>query len=158
MLSLFFTVNAGQQTTSRLLWSFGRDNGFLFSKYFAAVSDTWEVPIWCLVFNAFWVMVEGCIYIGSTVAFNAILSSCITLGMVSYAIPCALLLYRGRTSEVLPQTRGFKLRWGFGWLANAATVVFAVIEVVFFAFPPALPVSGSSMSKLFSMPASMAVS
>ena len=124
--NLTFTVNAGQQTTSRLLWSFGRDNGFLFSKYFSAVSSKWEVPIWCLIFNAFWVMVEGCIYVASTTAFNAILSSCITLGMVSYAIPCALLLYQKRTSQVLPQNRTFKLRWGFGWFANAATVVFAV--------------------------------
>ena len=147
-MSLFFTVNAGQQTTSRLLWSFGRDNGFICSKYFARVSTTWEVPIWCLIFNAFWVMVEGCIYIGSTTAFNAILSSCITLGMVSYAIPCALLLYRQRTSAILTEQRTFKLRWGFGWFANAVTIVGAVVEVVFFAFPPAIPVTATSMSKL----------
>lgn len=151
-LNLGFVANASQQTTSRLLWAFGRDNGFIFSKIFSALSPRLEVPVWCLLINAFWVLVFGCIYLGSSTAFNAILNSCIILQMVSFAIPCALLLLRRRSSVVLPETRAFKLRGALGWIANTVVIITAIIQVVFFSFPPAIPVTGTSMSKMFLQP------
>lgn len=146
-LNLGFVANASQQTTSRLLWAFGRDNGLILSKTFSSLHRRLEVPVWSLLINSFWVLVFGCIYLGSTAAFNAILNSCIILQIVSFAIPCILLLLRKRSPSILPENRTFKLRGALGWIANTIVVITAIIQVVFFSFPPALPVSGSSMSK-----------
>lgn len=148
-LNLGFVANASQQTTSRLLWAFGRDNGFMFSGVFSTVHPGLEIPLWSLLINAFWVLVFGCIYLGSSAAFNAILNSAIILQIVSFAIPCTLLLWQKRSPLLLPESRSFKLPGAVGWIANIGVVITAIIQVVFFTFPPALPVSGSTMSKIF---------
>ena len=62
----FFILNAVQQTSSRLTWSFARDNGFLFSKYLHRIHPTLEVPVYALVLNWFIVFVCGCIFLASS--------------------------------------------------------------------------------------------
>lgn len=136
-----------QQTASRLTWSFARDNALIGSRYLGAIHPELSVPIWCLVANNAIVFIIGCIFLGSSTAFNAFIGTGLILQQVTYAIPAALLIYRGRSAHFLPSRRPFKLPGVFGWFANIFTVIFAVVVVVFYNFPVFLPVTASNMSK-----------
>lgn len=139
---------AVQQTASRLTWSFARDDAISGSKRFLGhIHSTLEVPVWALVANNSIVFIIGCIYLGSSTAFNAFIGTGLVLQQVTYAIPAALLMYRGRSSRFLPVNRPFKLIWPLGWMVNFFTVAFAIIVVIFYNFPVILPVGASNMSK-----------
>lgn len=143
-----FVVNAVQQTSSHLIWAFGRDNGLVLSKQLAQMHHGLEVPVWSLLANAVVIFICGCIYLASTAAFNALINTTIILQMISFAMPCFLLMCRGRSENFLAKNRWFRLPGWLGWTCNATVVVFAIIEVVFFDLPTSIPTTGSSMSKL----------
>jgi len=149
--ALCFSVNAMQQTASRMTWAFAQDGGLFGAKRLSAIHQRLEVPLWALIANAVVVFVIGCIYLGSVVAFNAVIGCCIILQMTSFAIPIMLLLVQKRNTVVLPENRPFKHPSWLGWSANITVVGFAIIEIVFFTFPPAIPVSGSTMSTYIPM-------
>jgi choline transport protein len=90
------------------------------------------------------VIVFGCIFLGSTSAFNAITAASVTALGVSYAIPIAINCMRGR--RMLPETRNFKLPEAFAWFANLLGIAYVVVTTVLFVFPPELPVTGSNMN------------
>jgi choline transport protein len=148
---LFFVINAVQQTSSHMIWAFARDDAIVLSRPLAIMHPTLEVPVWALIANAAIVFVFGCIYLASSAAFNALVNTCIVLQAVSYAIPCALLMARGRSADLLLEKRYFKLPHWLGWAANAITVIWATMELVFFSFPTTLPTTGSGMSKIIVM-------
>jgi choline transport protein len=151
MILLFIAATvaliAVQQTASRLTWSLGRDNAFLGSKFLGRVHSSVQVPVWALVLNNFIVFIIGFIYLGSSTAFNAFIGTGLILQQVTYAIPAVLVMYRRRSSEYLPSNRPFKLRGLLGWIVNIATVVFAIVVVIFYDLPVVLPVTGSNMSE-----------
>ena len=103
--------------------------------------------MWAIVFNAGVVFIIGCIYLGSSTAFNAFIGTGLILQHVSYAFPALLLLYRGRAGSWLPESRKFRLPGAIGWTANLTTVGLAVLVLVFYNFPTVMPVTGSNMSK-----------
>jgi choline transport protein len=138
---------AVQQTASRLTWSLGRDNALLGSEFLSRVHPTLKVPVWALLLNGFIVFIIGFIYLGSSTAFNAFIGTGLILQQITYAIPAALLVYRRRSTNYLPSNRPFKLFGPMGWVANLATIAFAIVVLVFYNFPVVLPVSGSNMSK-----------
>jgi len=113
-----------------------------FSRFFARVHPTLGVPLNALILTVVLVCIFGCIFLGSTAALNAILSASVVALGVSYGIPVAILLCRGRS--VLPKG-SFNLG-KFGYFCNIVGVAFVLITTVFFCFPPAIPTSGSSMN------------
>ncbi|KAL7946070.1 amino acid/polyamine transporter I [Trichoderma barbatum] len=144
-----FILIATQQTTSRLIWALARDRGLIFSTKFAKLSPKFgDIPVAALILDAGLIFVCGCISLGSTAAFNALVGAFSLMQMISFALPAALLIYRGRSEKVLPRKRAFKVPEIVGWACNIGTVIAAVIETVFFTFPTILPVTGSNMSKL----------
>ncbi|KIW64822.1 hypothetical protein PV04_09729 [Phialophora macrospora] len=145
-LVLLFAINAMQQTASRMTWAMANDGGMFGANYISKIHPSLEVPVWALFANAFVVLVAGCIFLGSAIAFNAIIGTSIILQVFSFAIPAALLILRRRSPEVLPSKRPFKLPSWLGYSANALTVVTAIVEVIFYDFPPAIPVDGSTMN------------
>jgi choline transport protein len=147
LLTGVFALNASQQTASRLTWSFARDNALVFSKFIRRIHPSLGVPVYALFFNAFVVFIIGCIYLGSTTAFNAIIGTGLILQQLSYGIPSALLLWRKRDARFLPtKDQTFNLGW-LGWIVHPICVGWALLSLVFFEFPTSLPVSGSTMSK-----------
>lgn len=113
------------------------------------------------------VIIFGCVYLGSSSALNAILSSSVVMLQVSYCVPISILLIRGRKlldeiaaeedrefqtieerqQEGLDQGTGSKRNYNlgrFGWAINAWAVLFSLFTSVFFLFPPELPTTGSS--------------
>jgi choline transport protein len=149
LLAAFFALNATQQTASRLTWSFARDNALFGSRWLGKIDSQQQVPIAALVFNFFVMFIIGCIYLGSTSAFNAFISTGLILQHLTYAFPAALLMVRGRSTIWLPDSRYFRMPSVLGWVANLMTVLFAILVLVFYDFPTALPVTGSSMSEFY---------
>lgn len=145
LLTGYFSLNACQQTASRLTWSFARDKALVFSNHIGRIHPGLGVPVWALIANAVVVFVMGCIYLGSTVAFNAIVGTCLILMHVTIAIPILFLMASGRDSRFLPE----KGHWNMGvagWLFNFISVIWALIVLVFYCFPATNPTSGSAMN------------
>lgn len=88
LLAMFFACQGACTVASRLLMTFGRDNGMAqLSKYFGSVHPKLLVPQWSILFVAVVVVIFGLINLGSSVALNAIISSAIVFLQVSYFIP-----------------------------------------------------------------------
>ena len=159
-------------TSSRMTFAFARDGGLPASAFWWKVHPKLGVPLNALYLNVVVVVVFGCIYLGSTVAFNAIIAASVVALGVSYGmflpwagiglfwpeawmraynltgIPVALCLAAGRRN--LPE-RAFALPSWLGWTANVIGLVYTIVTTVLFLFPPALPVSGASMVSKFSV-------
>ncbi|KAK3683065.1 hypothetical protein LTR37_020603 [Vermiconidia calcicola] len=130
-------------TSSRMTFAFARDGGLPASALWWKVHPKLGVPMNALYLNCFVVLIFGCIYLGSTVAFNAIISASVTALGVSYGIPVALNIMTLRRK--LPE-RQFRLPGGLGWAANIIGLVYTIITTVLFLFPPFIPVTGTSMN------------
>jgi choline transport protein len=149
LMIILFVIVAMQQTAGCLTWALARDDALLFSKKLGIMHDRLGVPAWSLLTNSALVFLAGCVYLISPTAFSALINSSIVLQIVSFAMPCALLMLRGRSERVLPADRAFSVPSWLGWIANAIVVIAAIIETVFFDFPAALPISISTMSKSY---------
>ena len=65
-LAGFIAAIGSVQTSSRLTWSFARDDALLFSQHLKKMDPKLGVPLWALLFNAFWLFIIGCIYLASS--------------------------------------------------------------------------------------------
>lgn len=142
VLTSFGCTIACQTWQARLCWSFSRDQGLLGSRYWSRVNKSAGLPINAHLMSVFWDAVIGCIYMGSTTAYNALVTACITFLLFSYAIPIICLLVRGRNN----------IKHGPFWLgpvglfANVITLSWTVFAAVFFCFPFTMPVESGSMN------------
>lgn len=143
LICFVFAGIAVMTTSSRMTFAFAHDGGLPASAIWWKVHKGLGVPLNALYLNVVVVVVFGCIYLGSTVpSFAIIAASVVALG-VSYGIPVALSLASFRRK--LPE-RSFALPEWLGWTANIIGLIYTVVTTVLFLFPPALPVSGSSMN------------
>ena len=141
-----FALIGAQQTASRLTWSLARDRAIIGSHWLSQINRQCQVPMWGLIFNFSIMFVIGCIYLGSSSAFNAFIGTGLVLQHISYAIPAALLLYRKRSEDWLPRERSFRLPRLVGFVVNITTIGFAILVLIFYDFPTTMPVSGSNMN------------
>ena len=96
VLAATFALVGAQQTGSRLTWSFARDHALMGSRWLGRMHPTFEVPVWSLLFNYAIMFIIGCIYLGSSSAFNAFIGTGLVLQHISYAFPAVLLMCRKR--------------------------------------------------------------
>ncbi|RMJ22433.1 Amino acid permease, partial [Aspergillus sp. HF37] len=139
-------LTAVHQTASRLTWSFSRDEALIFSSRLSRIHPSLGVPVLALILNGILVLLVGIVYIISTTAFNAFISTTVIVAQISYAVPAFILLCRRRPAHFLPPSRKFRLPAVLGYFANGVTVVWAVILLVFFCFPKQFPVTGGNMN------------
>lgn len=132
-------------SVSRLIWAFSRDKGLPFSGFFSHITP-WNSCPSNAVFSL-WVAVSllSLINIGSTAAFNALISLT-TLGFYfSYAIPTTMFAIR-RFNKENPIRFG---PWSMGKLGlpvNILAVGFCIFLIIFLPFPSVLPVTGLNMN------------
>lgn len=131
-------------TTGRLTWAFARDNGLPFSKTLAKVHPTLKVPTNATIACTGVSILYGLIYIASTTAFNSIISMAILSLNITYVIPQAIALLRGR-ANVLPK-RHFDLGPYFGPFCNAFSVHWVALYIMLFCLPEFLPVTVRNMN------------
>ncbi|KAL6898435.1 amino acid/polyamine transporter I [Trichoderma evansii] len=144
VICMVFTSTALMTTSSRMSYAFARDRGLPFSHIFAKVHPTLNVPLNALIWTASWIIVLGCIFLGSTSAFNAIVSASVVAIGITYAIPPGINCLRRR--KMLPDSRPFKMHNTLGWIANIIGIVWTIITTVLFLFPPEPQVTPSNMN------------
>ncbi|GAA6022716.1 hypothetical protein JCM10207_008076 [Rhodosporidiobolus poonsookiae] len=148
IVSMFFAAQGIMCASSRMNHAFARDRGLPFSGFFTRLNSRTGVPDRCVLLTVVWCTIFALVYLGSSATFSAILSSSVVLLNCSYVVPPTLLLIRGRhllRPESFPEPT-FTLGPILGPIANIVALAFTVLTTVFFLFPPALPVSGSSMN------------
>jgi choline transport protein len=122
LVCLLFATISIMTTSSRMTYAFARDGGLPFSRIFAKVHPELDVPLNALILTTVLVVIFGCIFLGSSSAFNAIVSASVVALGITYAIPPLINCLRGR--RMLPETRPFRLPGIFGWIANLVSVLF----------------------------------
>jgi amino acid transporter len=134
MLGLCFIhgTNGSITTSSRLIYSMARDNGFFFSRYFNHINPKLEVPVRTIIFTYIFNVLFGALYLGPTVAFNAFIASCTILLNISYAFPIFVLVIRGR--GILAPHQHSHTRWKlgnfWGYLANWTACLYVSVTSV----------------------------
>jgi choline transport protein len=141
---ILFAETAIMTTSSRMTYAFARDGGVPWSKFFAKVHPRLGQPLNSLMLSAGLTILFGLILIGSSSAFNALISASVVALGVSYAIPIAINVCRGR--KMLPP-RAFALPEPLGWAANLLGLAYTIVTTILFLFPPELPVTSTNMSK-----------
>ncbi|GAA5948583.1 hypothetical protein JCM21900_005181 [Sporobolomyces salmonicolor] len=148
LVAMEFAAQGILCASSRMTHAFARDHGLPFSKFFSKLNPRTGVPDRAVILTSVLVIIFGLIYLGSSSALNAILSSSVVFLNVSYCIPIALLLFRGRhllRPESFPEPT-WTLGPILGPVANSIALAFTVFTTVFFLFPPDLPVTPSNMN------------
>jgi len=143
LICVLFAEIAIMTTSSRMTYAFARDGGLPLSKVFAKVHPRLGQPLNALMLAAGLAILFGLIIIGSTSAFNALIAASVVALGVSYAIPVAINVCRGR--KMLP-SRAFTLPGPFGWIANLIGIAYTIVTTVLFLFPPVLPVTTTNMN------------
>ncbi|PLN82880.1 putative amino acid permease [Aspergillus taichungensis] len=132
-----------QLSTGRMVWAFARDDGLPFSKTWAKVHPRLGSPFNAQLCVAVIIALLGCIYLGSSTAFNAMMSSAVTINNLAYLVPILTNVLLGRST----MHRGpFFLHYAAGMAVNIVTVCWLVFAIVFFSFPYYQPVSASNMN------------
>jgi amino acid transporter len=126
-------VNFGA-STARQTFAFARDNGLPFSAWIARVDSRKKVPSNAVLLSSCIAAVLALINIGSTTAFNAIVSLQVVSLMFTYAVSLSCILYRRLTWPAsLPSARWSLGRWGV--LVNVIGLVY-VLFAGFWSFWP----------------------
>ena len=130
-------------TASRTLWTLSRDNATPTAGFFARVNPTFKDPFNSIFLCSIICTVMGCIYVGSTTAFNAFVGSYVILSTLSY--PAAILPHLlSRRANVAPGW--FWMKGPIGYIVNGVSVLYIVAFIVVFCFPFALPVTAKTMN------------
>ena len=107
VLALTWSCAIGITTTaSRMTWSFARDKGTPFDQFLSKVAPHNKVPINAIFTVCGFAMLLQCIYFGSSVAFNDVVSLTITGFYCSYLIPCSFLLWHRIRGDIMPYKSG----------------------------------------------------
>jgi amino acid transporter len=143
MICIGLTVIGLYITCGRTLWALSRDRATPYSKTFAHVHPKLEVPVWSTVVSAALVTILGCIYVGSTTAFNAFVGSFILMSSSSYlAAILPNLLQKRKTIIYGP----FHLKGWIGFVINGVACSYMLVWFVIYCFPYSLPTDAQSMN------------
>ncbi|KAE8317948.1 amino acid/polyamine transporter I [Aspergillus transmontanensis] len=127
---------------SRLCWSFARDRGLPFSPFLSKIHPTLDVPFNAHSVSCFIVGLLGLLYLGSSTAFNSMVSACIVLLYTSYVVPVIALLYKGRDN--IPHGPFWLGR--VGWVCNWVVLAWTLFCLVVYSFPSVYPVTTGNMN------------
>ncbi|EXJ63331.1 uncharacterized protein A1O5_11652 [Cladophialophora psammophila CBS 110553] len=122
-------------TASRQLFAFARDKGLPFHTWFAKVGSRFEIPINAVLFTVCFSVLFSLVNIGSTVAFNQILSLGVAALLSSYFISIACVTWRRVCNQPLLD-RVFDLG-RFGIPINLAALAFLALAFTMSFFPGA---------------------
>lgn len=118
---------------------------FPFSTYLSIIDKKTSLPIRSVFTTSGFLVLLGLINIGSTTAFNAILSLAVLGLHMSYLIPTGFMLWcRLHTPEILAYGP-WKLG-KMGVVVNIVSILYLSFTCIFMVFPPYQPVSAVNMN------------
>ncbi|KAJ3801608.1 amino acid transporter [Lentinula aff. detonsa] len=140
-LAQFMAAVTAFTASSRLYYALARDNAFPAKGAFMAL-NRYQAPYVGVWLSALIGCVISCAYIGSVIAFNAILSSAAIAVMLSYLQPIAIRVFWPSSLTV----RGpFHLgKWS--WPINVMSLAFTSFICVLFILPTGFPVNKNNMN------------
>lgn len=127
---------------ARLMWSFSRDRGLPGSRWWSVVHPKMQIPFNAHSVSCFIDAILGLLYLGSTAAFNSMVTATITLLYISYAIPTVCLLIKGRNNI----KHGPFWLGNFGLAANIVMLLWTLFTLIMYSFPYTKPVYSSTMN------------
>lgn len=143
---LLILISAGNittlATTSREVFAFSRDRGFPFSAWLSRIDGSHLIPFNAVYATAFWSGVLCLINLGSTFAFETIVSLTLLALLSTYMLSIGCVLLKRLRGESLPSAR-----WSLGRLGlpvNAFAFAYSGFALVFSCFPVGLPVDTST--------------
>ncbi|KAJ5109796.1 Amino acid/polyamine transporter I [Penicillium argentinense] len=142
-LATFPTLIGTFVTGGRMWWSLARDNATPFASYFAQVHPTLNSPVRATVAMSAMVTCLGCIYVGSTTAFQALISSFIVLSTLSYFGAICPHVLTGRRN-IVPGP--FYMGKHLGMAVNIVSLLYILVTVIFFCFPLVMPATVQNMN------------
>lgn len=142
-IATFPTLIGTLTTGGRMWYSLARDNATPFASFFKQVDPKHDSPIRATVAMSSMVTCLGLIYLGSTTAFQSLVSSFIVLSTLSYfgAIASHVLTNR---KNIVPGP--FYMGHKCGMIINVLALVYIIVTVVFFCFPFVKPVTVHNMN------------
>ncbi|KAF4594931.1 amino acid permease [Ophiocordyceps camponoti-floridani] len=143
LVCLVFALLSVMTTSSRIIYAFARDGGLPASTVFARVHPKLGQPLNALALSSAVVVLFGLIFMASSSAFNAIMSSSVVALDLSYAMPIAIRCLRGRSRLVQGQ---WKLSPVLGWTVDVVSLAYITLTTFLFLLPPVRPVTGTNMN------------
>ncbi|TKA83850.1 hypothetical protein B0A55_00119 [Friedmanniomyces simplex] len=136
---------AYQASTGRQTFAFARDGGMPFSKWIGHINLKYHLPVNAILLTAIITLLLCLINLGSSDAFNAILSLAAVAQMATYSISISCVLYRRLTApQLLPKAQWGLGRWGVP--VNAAGAAYAWFAFFWAFWPSSTPVTANSMN------------
>ncbi|EXJ90388.1 hypothetical protein A1O1_03489 [Capronia coronata CBS 617.96] len=143
---LLFCVAAcmvgGYITAGRALWALARDGATPFPHHIGKVSTKFGMPLVATLVCGCIVTVLGCIYVGSTTAFNAFVGSFVLMSSASYVAAILPHVLTGRKNITYGPFRLGKL----GLPINLIACGYIIVWFVIYCFPYSLPTDAQSMN------------
>lgn len=132
-------VISSQLSTGRMFWAFSRDGALPFSNTWSKVNHRLQMPMNSQFAVTAIVAALGCLYLGSSTAFNSLLGSAVTINNCAYLVPILTNLLTGRRNmyKGVFHMSGYK-----GFVVNIVTVCWLTFAIIFFSFPYYKPVTG----------------
>ncbi|KAF2662263.1 amino acid transporter [Lophiostoma macrostomum CBS 122681] len=137
------SLNAQWVTSGRIVWALARDGGVPFAKYFSHVDEKRVFPLRSTLLAGAFICIYGVIYLASTNAFNSIVTSAVLYLNMSYTIPQAVVVCRGR--KILPNCY-MSLGPIVGYFCNIFSIVAVLALIVIYSFPATNPTTLGSMN------------
>ncbi|KAK5215529.1 polyamine transporter tpo5 [Exophiala xenobiotica] len=122
-------------TASREVFAFSRERGFPFSKWLSKMERKRNIPFNAVYATAFWSAVLCLINIGSTTAFNIIISLTLLALLSTYMLSIGCVCLKRIRGETLPPARWSLGRYGLA--INLFAVFYSAFAIVFSCFPEA---------------------
>ncbi|KAL5044339.1 hypothetical protein BDW71DRAFT_199029 [Aspergillus fruticulosus] len=133
-------------SAARMVWALARDQALPGHKYLLRIDLNTEMPTRAILATSTILALLGLINIGSTTAFNAILSLAVLGLQVSYLVPVMLMLWRRLSPAKSTLNYG---PWRLGALGvpiNIVSVLYLSYTTIFMVFPPYQPVTAENMN------------
>ena len=142
LMTSFGCVIACHTWQARLCWSFSRDNGLPYSKFWGKIDSKSNLPLNAHLMSCVCIAILGLLYLASDTAFNSLITGCISFLLFSYAIPIGLLVfYKKREIPHGPFWLG-----KIGLFFNFVLLGWTLFALVFFSFPFIRPVAADNMN------------
>ena len=162
VIALSLCATVGQAASaSRQLWAFSRDRAVPGWKYLQRVDPTSAVPVLAITVTTILAYLLALIILGSSTAFNDIVSLAVVGLFGSYFIVAVLLFWRRLRGDIRPYATDFELTnvpgqqlmWGpwrvpgvAGVVTNGVAIVYLMVILFFCLWPPSNHPTAATMN------------
>jgi choline transport protein len=143
LFPILLTVTGVYITCGRTLWTLARDRATPFPHLLGKVSPTLRMPFYATITCGCVVTILGCIYVGSTTAFNAFVGSFVLFSTASYTAAILPNLLNRRKNIIYGP---FHLKGALGYILNFIACAYMMVWFVIYCFPYSLPTTAASMN------------